>query len=254
VDDWLDLWGPELTDFGESFPPHEELLELLRDAGEQSPPDVEARVLAAGADAVPALCEELVLALDDEDPPSVEWYVRWILLALARLGDPRALPYVIEAAVLEGEAVGDFVAEDAAAVFAGFGPAALRPLAELLASPCLDPFLRAAVGSALYLIGVDHPEARPAVRHVFAAFYDVSEEDFDPAGTVAALLAEKAARTGDDGLYAKVVAALDAEAVDPMFVSRANLDAARAAHPWTRSDHPDMAPVAEKLRRPEWCA
>ena len=254
LDDWLDLWGPELTDFGESFPPHEELLALLRDAGERCPPDVEARVLAAGADAVPALCEELVLALDDEDAASVEWYARWILLALARIGDPRALPYVIEAAVLEDEAVGDFVAEDAAAAFAGFGPAAVGPLTELLASPCLDPFLRAAVGSALYLIGVDHPGTRPAVRHVFAAFYDVSEEDFDPAGTVAALLAEKAARTGDDGLYAKVVAALEAEAVDPMFVSRANLDAARAAHPWTRGDHPDMAPVAEKLRRPEWCA
>jgi len=251
---WLDLWGPELAEFGEGFPPHQELLALLRDAGSGCPPDVEARVLVAGADAVPALCEELMLALDDEDPPSVEWYARWILLALARIGDPRALPYVIEAAVLEGDATGDFVAEDGVAAFAAFGPAAVRPLTELLASPCLDPFLRVAAGSALYLIGVDHPGARPAVRHVFRAFYDVSEEDFDPDGTVAALLADEAARMGDGDLYAKVAEALDDDAFDPMFVSRENLEAARAAHPWTRGEHPDMAPIAEKLRRPEWCA
>jgi len=254
MDEWLDLSAPALTEFGDGFPPHEELLTLLRDAGKESPPDVEERVLAAGADAVPALCEELALVLDGEDPPRAEWYARWILLALARIGDPRALPYVIDAAVRGEDAAGDFVAEDAVAAFAAFGPAAVKPLTELLASPCLDPFLRVAAGTALYVIGVDHPGARPAVRHVLDALYEVPDGDFDPEETVAALLADKAARTGDDALYAKVIAALEGDAFDPMFVSRANLEEARAAPPWTRSDHPDMDPIAEKLRQPEWCA
>lgn len=251
-DDWLDRWGPHPPDSGRVSLRHGALLAALRDAGDLVPSNIEARVIAAGSDVVPALCDELAETLEPGSGGS-EWHAPWLLLALGRIGDVRALPYVTMAGVLHRRELGDFFTESLPAVFAGFGPLAIPQLTELLASPCLDPYLRVAAGTALFAIGVDHPEARPTVRHVFTSLYDWFDEATDPDGTVATLLATRAVRTGDAALYEAVAAAVEGGRVDPLHLTRDDLDRVRAEASWTRDGQADLVPVADLLRRPSWC-
>jgi len=251
ADHWLDRWGPSPPEFSPFFQRHTELLATLRNAGDLAPPDIEARVLAAGPSAVPALCEALKEALEPDHEGS-EWYAPWLLLALGRLGDMSALSHVVTVGVLHRPELGDSYTEDLPAVFAGFGPRAIPQLTELLASPCLDPYLRVAAGTALFAIGVDHPEARPTVCHVLHALYKWLDEVSDPEGTVSSLLATRAVRTGDAALYDAVVRAVEDGLTDPTFITLDELEGMRAEARWSRDGQADLVPVAAKLRRPDW--
>jgi hypothetical protein len=226
---------------------------LLRDA----PPaerGAHARALAAGG---VATVSALLALLEDGtlwDPPAEEpWLVPWVLAALAWSGDSRVPVRMIRAVVAYQESLEDFLTESLPAVFAALGPNALDALATMLRSAPGESYARDAAGSAIYFIGVQHPEARGRVAEIFAAFYEGLLKDEDVhAPTLASGLAREAARMNDPRVDAAVRAAHAAGMWDTSVAGFKYYEADLARPAWELGSHFREASLDAVMARPWW--
>ena len=116
-----------------------------------------------------------------------------------------------------------------------------------------DSYARDAAGSAIYLIGVQHPEARGRVAEIFAAFYEglLGDED-EHSPTLASGLAREAARMNDPRVDAAVRAAYAAGIWDASIAGFKYYEADLARPAWELGSHFREASLDAVMARPWW--
>lgn len=253
VDAWCDALLPIDGPLDASPLDIDRVRSLLRDAP-SSERGAHARALAAEGvatvSAMLALLEDVTLW----EPPAEEpWLVPWVLAALAWSGDARVPVRMIRAVVAHQESLEDFLTESLPAVFTALGPNALDALATMLRGAPGDSYARDAAGSAIYMIGVQHPEARGRVAEIFAAFYEglLGDED-EHAPTLASGLAREAARMNDPRVDAAVRAAYAAGIWDASIAGFKYYEADLARPAWELGSHFREASLDAVMARPWW--
>jgi hypothetical protein len=253
VDAWCDALLPVDGPLDASPFDVDRVRSLLRDA-----PSTERRAHARALAAEGVATVSALLALLEDgtfwEPPAEEpWLVPWVLAALAWSGDSRVPVRMIRAVVAYQESLEDFLTESLPAVFTALGPNALDALATMLRSAPGDSYARDAAGSAIYLIGVQHPDARGRVAEIFAAFYEgLLGEDDEHSPTLASGLAREAARMNDPRVDAAVRAAYAAGIWDASIAGFKYYEADLARPAWELGSHFREASLDAEMARSWW--
>ncbi len=157
------------------------LLKELETLGDQAPRGLLEELVACGARAVPPLIDVLKNPAYWEAEDERAWMPLHAAKALGRIGDPRAIPALLDALALADQADNEWLLEELPVVLARFGPAAVGPLPlkEFLTATHDNPQLQwPQILAAEALVGVCflHPSERPEVLPFLHGLYHEGED------------------------------------------------------------------------------